>query len=103
MTLCPKHPRIEDKAYLKHVSELPCIECHTLGAVAPHHLLKFPGEYRGTGRKLGDNRTIPMCNDHHRALHDVGSEIKYFGKMGALYAIDMSIKLWKDWEDNGNI
>lgn len=30
------------------------------------------------GRKVGDQWTVPLCAIHHRALHDVGSEERWW-------------------------
>ena len=73
-----KPKRTSDKNHLEYVASQPCCICGTLG-VQVHHLLKGDPK-RGTGRKAGDEYTIPLCFKHHQALHLCGGEGFYLAQ-----------------------
>ena len=63
--------RARDKEHLRYLSSLPCVVCGRLPSQA-HHLRH--AQPRAMGLKVGDQWTVPLCNLHHRALHDAGAE-----------------------------
>lgn len=58
-----KPGRVEDPDHLARVRALPCVVC---GAEPPNEAHHLRGIEVGTGKKAGDDRTIPLCLDHHR-------------------------------------
>lgn len=62
----------KDPDYLAWIRQQPCIVCITVppgtipdnyrgyGVVAPHHTVRH-----------NDHKTLPMCFNHHRAIHDL--------------------------------
>lgn len=58
----------EDPTYLAAVEEMPCHVCNRAPAGHAHH-----DRYAvGVGRRADDSQVIPLCPEHHRALHDGG-------------------------------
>ncbi|MDB5408572.1 MAG: hypothetical protein JWL84_3484 [Rhodospirillales bacterium] len=67
--------RSRDAVHLRFVAELPCIVCGRMPSQAHHLLFAQP---RAMGRKVSDEWTVPLCLLHHRALHDVGNEERWW-------------------------
>jgi DNA recombination protein Rad52 len=62
--------RIRNRDHLKFVASRPCLVC---GRAPSHaHHIRF-AQPRALGSKVGDQWTVPLCNTHHRALHDTGN------------------------------
>lgn len=87
----PKHPRIEDKAYLEFIRHEPCLVCEKgfyLKMLAlsfiidPHHpeLTKFGGNLGGNV-KADDKKAMPICRGHHTELGNLGEE-RFYKKYG---------------------
>lgn len=82
-------------SHLDYVRHRPCCLCGKVGVEA-HHLLRPWSGTRGMGMKAGDQNAIPLCPDHHRALHHAGNEERFFAEetgdesFGRLLAM----KLW---------
>ena len=75
--LVPPPKRIRDKNYLEFVATLPCIVC---GRIPTHaHHLRF-AQPRAMGKKVSDEWVVPLCNLHHRSLHDAGREEDWWEK-----------------------
>ena len=80
------------------VTTLPCCVCHRGGDLdgnSPHHLLRLPAELnrKGMAIKNTDKWVIPMCHQHHMALHADGNETRFLAK----YAVDgpaLAAALW---------
>jgi len=54
------------KKYRDFVADHPCIDCGITGnTVVAHHFGKH-----GTGQKVSDLQTIPVCTDCHRKIHN---------------------------------
>ena len=69
--------------HLKYVRERPCMVCGTDYGIEAHHLLRPWRGARGMSLKAGDENTVPLCNKHHRELHQIGNEVKFFeGSLG---------------------
>ena len=67
--------RIRDADHLAYVRSLPCLICARTPS-EPHHL-RF-AQPRGLSSKPSDEWTVPLCLLHHRALHDAGSEERWW-------------------------
>jgi DNA recombination protein Rad52 len=67
----PEPRRVRDKEHLRFVASLPCLVCGRAPG-QPHHI-RF-AQPRAMGSKPGDQWVVPLCNTHHRALHDAGNE-----------------------------
>jgi DNA recombination protein Rad52 len=63
--------RLRDSAHLKFVTTQPCLICGRQPSHAHH--LTF-AQARALGRKVSDEFAVPLCNLHHRELHDHGNE-----------------------------
>ncbi len=61
----------ENKKYTDFVKTLTCCFCDQ--EAEPHHIIGIPG--MGTmGSKAYDIHTMPLCHDHHMAVHKDPSE-----------------------------
>jgi DNA recombination protein Rad52 len=63
--------RLRDADHLQFVAAQPCMLCGRRPAQAHH--LRF-SQPHALGRKVSDEFTVPLCNLHHRELHDHGDE-----------------------------
>jgi DNA recombination protein Rad52 len=63
--------RVRDSEHLEYVATLPCLVCGRAPSQAHH--LRF-AQPRALGSKVSDEWVVPLCNLHHRALHDTGNE-----------------------------
>jgi hypothetical protein len=61
---------MKSSKYLAWVRTLPCALCHTDQGIQAHH--QMGTKLRGTGTKVSDHRTIPLCSLCHSELHDHG-------------------------------
>jgi len=61
------------------VASQPCLVCGRSPGHAHHIRFAQP---RATGRKVSDEWTVPLCATHHRALHTVGDEEKWWKELG---------------------
>jgi len=83
--------RVRDAAHREFVASLPCLVCGRSPSHAHH--LRF-AQPRSLGSKVSDEWTVPLCTIHHRALHDFGSEEKWWEQMG-IDALAEADKLWQ--------
>ncbi len=67
--------RIRDKDHLRYVASQPCLVCGRSPGHAHHIRYAQP---RAMGRKVSDAWTVPLCATHHRALHTVGDEERWW-------------------------
>jgi DNA recombination protein Rad52 len=65
----PKRQR--DTNHLRFISGKTCLICGRLPS-HPHHLTFT--QPRALGRKVSDEFAVPLCNLHHRELHERGDE-----------------------------
>ena len=84
--------RIRDKEHLQSVAGLPCHVCARAPS-QPHHL-RFT-QLRALGRKVSDEWVVPLCNLHHRALHDAGDEEAWWHEHG-IDALEQAKRLWQE-------
>ena len=66
--------KIRDAKYLSVVRGEPCLICFKEGEA--HHIMY--AEPRGVGLKVGDNRVVPLCHEHHMSIHHYGNEKKWW-------------------------
>jgi hypothetical protein len=67
--------RIRDRDHLRYVAQQPCLICGRCPGHAHH--LRF-AQPRALGRKVSDEWVVPLCATHHRALHGVGDEERWW-------------------------
>ncbi len=89
--------RIRDKEHLRYVASQPCIICGRCPGHAHH--LRF-AQPRALGRKVSDEWTVPLCITHHRALHSVGNEERWWIEKG-IDPIAHAVRLWWDTKHGG--
>ncbi len=83
--------RIRDKEHLRFVASQPCMVCGR-SPVHAHHI-RF-AQPRAMGRKVSDEWTVPLCATHHRSLHAVGDEQKWWRARG-IEPIVHAERLWQ--------
>ncbi len=85
------HPRrVRDNDHLRFVAGQPCLVCERCPSQA-HHLKH--AQPRAMGRKPSDEWVVPLCNSHHRSLHDAGNEAAWWQARG-IEAIKEAERLW---------
>jgi hypothetical protein len=88
----PETYRSRDKHHLRFVASQPCLLCSKQPSDAHH--LRF-AQPRALGAKVGDEFTVPLCREHHRALHDSGSETAFWHGMG-IDPAEIAKDLWRE-------
>jgi hypothetical protein len=83
--------RYRDKAHLKFVASQPCLICGRLPC-DPHHI-RF-AQKRALGRKVSDEFSVPLCRSHHRELHRLGNESRWWKGVG-INPLKIARGLWK--------
>ena len=83
--------RVRDKGHLRFVGKQPCLVCGRKPGHAHH--LRF-AQPRAMGRKVSDEWVVPLCATHHRALHTVGDEEKWWEGRG-IDPIARATELWE--------
>ena len=61
---------MRDKNLAAHFRKLPCRVCFSKAGVTGHHILTvgaYP-QYKNVRENI-----IPLCFDHHRQIHDIGT------------------------------
>jgi len=84
--------RIRDPEHLTFIASLPCLICARTPSQAHH--LRFV-QPRALSSKPSDEWAVPLCALHHRALHDAGSEEKWWSDL-AIDARTEAGRLWRD-------
>lgn len=88
----PEINRIRDKEHLRYVASQPCLLCSATPSDAHHIRFAQP---RAMGRKVGDDFTVPLCRNHHRALHQSGNESAWWHAMG-VEPLEIARDLWEE-------
>jgi hypothetical protein len=83
--------RRRSKAHRAHVSAQPCLICRRSPGDAHH--LKF-AQPATLGRKVSDEFTVPLCRDHHHALHRHGNEISWWANF-KIAPLEIARELWR--------
>lgn len=86
----PKSVRRRSKAHLSFVASQPCLICKTSPCDAYHLKIAQP---RSLGRKVSDEFTVPLCREHHRDLHQRGTEANWWTKQ-AIEPLPVAASLW---------
>lgn len=89
----PREFRIRDARYLSRVRSHGCLICGM--PAQAHHLTK--AEWTGTGMKVGDNWTVPLCALCHHDLHRFGDEQTWWD-MNGVDPFAWAIQEWKDYD-----
>jgi len=82
--------RRRNKHHLAFVASQPCLVCKRVPSDAHH--LKF-AQPRALGRKVSDEFTVPLCREHHNALHRHGNERAWWDNLG-LAPMEVAAKFW---------
>ncbi len=82
---------VRDKEHLRYVASQPCLVCGRSPGQAHHVRFAQP---RAIGRKVSDEWAVPLCATHHRSLHTVGDEEKWW-EAGAIDPIAHAERLWR--------
>ena len=85
-----KPVRRRDKQHRSFVASQPCLVCGRTPSDAHH--IKF-SQPRGLGLKVSDEFTVPLCRIHHRELHLVGDEQKWWDTL-KLEPLAVAERLW---------
>jgi hypothetical protein len=85
-----KSIRKRNKAHLRFVASQPCLICQRIPCDAHH--LKF-AQARSLGRKVSDEFTVPLCREHHEALHRHGNELAWWANLQIMPLLVAS-QLW---------
>jgi DNA recombination protein Rad52 len=89
--------RMRDKIHLRYVASQPCLIC---GRTPSHaHHLRF-AQPKAFGRKVSDEWTVPLCSTHHKALHSVGDEERWWKEKG-IDSTAHAVRLWWDTRHGG--
>lgn len=91
--------RLRSPRYLSTIRELPCIICGT-SPVHAHHIMT--AEPSAMGLKTGDNWVVPLCEHHHRQLHERGNEDAFWLEQG-VDATTEAARLWERWMTSGTL
>ncbi len=86
-----KTVRRRSKAHLAFVATQPCLICQRSAGDAHH--LKF-SQPAALGRKVSDEFTVPLCRDHHHALHRHGNEISWWANF-QIAPMEVARELWR--------
>ena len=84
--------RVRDSEHLAHVATLACLVCGRAPSQAHH--LRF-AQPRALASKVSDEWVVPLCNLHHRALHDTENEEEWWKTQG-VDAQHEAERLWKE-------
>ena len=71
-----KTPRIRSRSHMEFVASHRCCVCQR-ASVQVHHLT-HGYEPKARGLKASDSQTVPMCRQHHDALHARGDEAAFW-------------------------
>jgi hypothetical protein len=83
--------RKRNKAHLALVASQPCLICKTSPCDAHHLKIAQP---RSLGRKVSDEFTVPLCREHHQALHRHGNEANWWADM-QIASVPIAKQLWQ--------
>ncbi len=70
----------------------PCLVCGRSPGHAHHVRFAQP---RAIGRRVSDEWVVPLCATHHRALHTVGDEQKWWKERG-INPRAQAERLWRE-------
>ena len=85
-----KPRRYRNKHHLRYVAQQACLICGRKPS-DPHHLRH--SQPRALGRKVSDEFTVPLCRVHHREVHGVGNEQKWW-QLAGIDPLGVASALW---------
>jgi ERF superfamily len=85
-----KPRRYRNKHHLRYVARQACLICGRKPS-DPHHLRY--SQPRALGRKVSDEFTVPLCRVHHREVHHVGNEQKWW-RLAGIDPLGVARALW---------
>jgi hypothetical protein len=91
-----KPRRVRDKRHLEYVAQQPCLVCGRRPS-DPHHI-RF-AQPSALSRKVSDEFTVPLCRTHHRELHQVGDEARWWAGV-KIDPLEKAQILWQKNERN---
>jgi hypothetical protein len=94
--LLSKPLRLRDRDHLKFVAAQPCLACGRSPSDAHH--LRF-AQQRAIGRKVSDEYTVPLCRLHHRELHRLGNERRWWQQL-RIDPLQIAQRLWLQTRQN---
>jgi hypothetical protein len=77
VSLQKKARRVRDKQHLAFVAQQPCAICDRSPSQA-HHLRH--AQPRAMGLKVSNEYVVPLCNTHHRSMHEAGDEAHWWAE-----------------------
>src|SRR5204863_838434 len=86
----PEPRRIRDRDHVRSIAKQPCLVCGRQPSDAHH--LRF-AQARALGRKASDEFTVPLCRGHHREVHRIGDEAKWW-RDASIDALSAARRLW---------
>lgn len=93
-----KQPRQHDEKHLQFIRELPCLCClNSIETEAAHVRMSDARAAKvnaGVGAKPDDCWTVPLCSDHHRIQHHMGSEARFWTQYG-IDAVFVAMALYR--------
>jgi hypothetical protein len=87
----PRQVSRRNKVHLAFVAAQPCLICQRSPGDAHH--LKF-AQPNMLGRKVSDEFTVPLCRDHHHAVHRHGNEISWWANF-QIAPLEIARELWR--------
>jgi hypothetical protein len=84
--------RIRDKDHLRYVASQPCLVCGRSPGHAHHIRFAQP---RAMARKVSDEWTVPLCATHHRSLHAVGTEERWWNER-QIDPVAHAMRFWQE-------
>lgn len=88
----PSERRLRSKAHLARLAALPCVVCEALPCHAHHLTFAQP---RGLSQKVSDEFTVPLCVEHHNALHANHNEAAWWRVQG-IEPLPIALRLWRE-------
>jgi hypothetical protein len=86
-----KSVRLRNKAHLAFVAAQPCL-IYARSPADAHHI-KF-AQPTAMGRKVSDEFTVPLCREHHQALHRHGNERSWWANL-QVAPLEIAGSLWR--------
>ena len=71
--------RFRSKKWLARVREEACLICGAPSTIAHHVMFTAPA---AMSLKVPDDKTVPLCDTHHRELHMDGNARRWWAKQG---------------------
>jgi hypothetical protein len=83
--------RYRNREHLRYIAQQACLVCGRKPS-DPHHV-GF-SQPRALGRKVSDEFAVPLCREHHRAVHRSRDERAWWRQAG-IDPIKVARRLWK--------